>query len=593
MRGKRTETMDNESKRAEANGNERMPVIGRIPNGVRICLLVYITIALIAAVVAAPFTDYLRKIWIYDFNILFLGAGVVIALIAILIAHAISSHASLKQGSNPSADARTRKRFFIFVALGCVILLAVKVWLTFGAYFTGSQTDASFLTRCVVNLVKEENISNYVVYSELADYISVYPNNKFLTGIFFIVATITLKLGLNPYPTFIIIGCISIVCSVGLAALIAEKLAGIKTGVWTFLLAVAFVGLSPWSFIPYSDSYGIIVPTLVLFLYLCVDHEAKWALMVFVSFLGYSLKPTLLAPLAAIVVAELCWAIARSSKRAGSTATSADEARSALLRKAQIKRFITRALSCIIAFAFAYGMVFAIKAVTHLPADDPNTAFGPAHFLKMGANVESAGAWFEEDLVTTKAQPTRAEKDAYDLSVWQERLVKMGPLGAADLLLKKTLANCTEGDFDWYQSRQTLAYFMDIKGDNEAVQSFYGIEDRAQRQKTIKDTAIQEDWTPPAWTFIAQTLWMLVLAGTVLNWMRRRPSRGEVVICITLLLICLFHLIFESSARYIFCISPLFCILAIIGWQTLASWFATKRRKSAPAETLSSQVTAS
>lgn len=582
--------MTNESKRIAADSNERMPVIARIPNALRICLLAYITIALIAAVVAAPFTDYLRKIWIYDFNILFLGAGVIIALIAILVAQATSSPGAPEQAFSPSADARKRRRFLIFVALGCAALLAVKVWLTFGAYFIGSQTDASFLTRSAVSLTKAQDISNHSIYGELADYIAIYPNNKFLAGIFFMVANITLKLGLNPYPTFIIIGCIGIVCSVGLAALIAEKLAGIKAGICTFLLTAALIGLSPWSFMPYSDSYGIIVPALVLYLYLCVNHGSKWALMVFASFLGYSLKPTLLAPLAAIVVVEICRVVARSrsTKKADPGAPASPEARTA-----KVKRFAGTTISCIIAFALAFGMVFAIKGLTHLPADDPNTAFGPSHFLKMGANTASLGAWSEEDLNATQAQPTRAEKDAYNLGVWRERLAEMGPLGIANLLLKKTLANCTEGDFDWYQSRQALAYFMDIKGDNGDVQRFYGIADRAQKQGTIKDATIQEDWTPPAWTYIAQTLWMLVLAGTVLNWMRRRPSQGEVVICVALLLICLFHLIFESSARYLFCVSPLFCILAVIGWQTLASWFATKRRKSAPAETLSSQASAS
>lgn len=559
--------------------DEPKGIFHRIPRALRFIFLGYMTFIVLIAVLVAPFTDYAYKLEFSNYNILFLIGGILLALAAIALTHGIHGLMMRRTPgmSSPKRVTHPNARFAIFVVIGCIILFAVKCWITAGGYYRGNNGDPSLLTGGILNLIGPK-LPDLTGKLTLFEYLGTFPNNQTIAGIFYVIERIATGMGINVFFALDIVACALCAIVVGLTAAIGRTLAGKIAGVWCFILAALFIGLSPWSFIPYSDSYGLIFPVLVMFLYVCVHHPSRWAFMVFLTGLGYYIKPTLIAPFAAILLVQGCRALAQ---RRTKQARGSEGQRSS---KIPMRSIAEIGISCTVALVLALGCVYLLKGSYGMPPQDPEREFPAAHWLNMGANEDTWGTWSQEDEDATKAQGTKAEKTAYNVRSWQERIGRLGIPGVANLLLQKSLVNCTQGDFHWPQARYAKAFFLNIYGDNPAVQEFYGIEDRSGKDFLVHEE--DPDWTPPPWSYLAQLLWMLTLAGVVLNWLRKRPSAAELAMSIAALLLCGFLLVFESDGRYLYVFAPFFCVLSVLGWQALARCFFARKERSSTDKTL-------
>lgn len=65
---------------------------------------------------------------------------------------------------------------------------------------------------------------------------------------------------------------LAVLCSVLLVLRVSKNLG---TSVITLIFNIAFLGISPWKIIPYTDGCTIAMPVMILFLYSMVRGQAK------------------------------------------------------------------------------------------------------------------------------------------------------------------------------------------------------------------------------------------------------------------------------------------------------------------------------
>lgn len=109
-----------------------------------------------------------------------------------------------------------------------------------------------------------------------SDYMSMYPNQLFLAGIFRRIYFLLSNFGIDFYGYYYVLVIMSVLCvfaSVIFTGLIAKKISSSFVATITFLCAVLFVGFSPWIMVPYSDTFGMFFTTITLFLYLYVGNK--------------------------------------------------------------------------------------------------------------------------------------------------------------------------------------------------------------------------------------------------------------------------------------------------------------------------------
>lgn len=188
----------------------------------------------------------------------------------------------------------------------------------------------------------------------------------------------------------------------------------------------------------------------------------------------------------------------------------------------------------------------------------PEYAMSMAHFLMMGWNEETWGGYCQSDNDFSVSIPSYDERVQKNIDIFTQRIRKMGPGGVVKQVVRKTLSNYSDGTGTY---RIEGSYFIEVKGQNEALKQFYGI----------------GFFEPCGYTILAQILWMFILIGLVLQWLDTKKSLQIAVVNITLLGQSLFLILFECRSRYFVQFWPYFTVAAVIGWSNLAD--KLKRKK--------------
>ena len=103
-----------------------------------------------------------------------------------------------------------------------------------------------------------------------------------------------------------------------------------------------------------------------------------------------------------------------------------------------------------------------------------SAAIVPMHYIMMGLNEQTNGAYSEPDMLTTISVSGRQEKTALCASIAKERIAQFGPAGLARHLVKKTLANYNDGTFAWGGEGGFYETVLEAPGPvAEALRSFY------------------------------------------------------------------------------------------------------------------------
>lgn len=481
----------------------------------------------------APFVNYAtNKRYLVHWQPLLIPAVLVVGAALPLLAWVVARRV-------PSLVGR---RFVPVVLAGGVALLVTQILLVrAGVFVTG--WDVGYITTV-------GDRANAETLSALGDYLSSCPNNALPNVVCSIAAAIGAPLGINAYASCVAGGCVCVTISVVACTFAARRVFGERVALAFDLVASLYLGLNGWIFVPYTDTYGMLCPSLALACVTCVrDARLRAVLVGLLAAVGYAIKPT------AVFVGLACVALAFPRVAA---AVPSWFGRMRASRFADVLRALARSraaqAACCGALAFTVGLCVC-SAVTaarcrELGAD-PAGAMGIPHYLMMGANASTMGGFNGSDVAFSQSFDDPGERSVANLSEWVSRIGEMGPMGVAKLGVRKILTNFADGTFAWECEGR---FYRSVPGNSTAVKAWYGIGEGG---------ASTTSGLP--YELLCQAVWLFVLAGCAVA-PRDGGSATERVARLSLLMLALFLTVFEARARYVFLFAPYFVLLGVVGW---------------------------
>lgn len=229
----------------------------------------------------------------------------------------------------------------------------------------------------------------------------------------------------------------------------------------------------------------------------------------------------------------------------------------------------------------AFGVYTVVNRFT--PELNPNKAFSITHFLMMGANEERRGVYSGKDVTASMACPNKTSRQEMNIRVWKNRLNEMGFLRLGKQGLKKTLTNFADGTFAWANEGD---FWVQVNGSNQLILNFYGIgnfscnadgSERAQEYGNANARVFQNT---------SQIIWLMILLGVSLGFIKKDASKGEVVAYLSILALAIFLTIFECRARYLYLYLPFFIMLGCANWAKISSILLQKVSKRPLSKTI-------
>lgn len=445
-------------------------------------------------------------------------------------------------GHKIEAFLRKHTRVLLLISIG--FLLFWQLYTCYGGYFI-SGWDAG--------IIQDTTLSEfYKAYDKInSGYFSWFPNNILIVWVFAKVTEFANFCGLEHLEYApVIFQCILDALTVWLVYLVTYGFTDNYRISWlTYVIAYLFAGMSPWFMVAYSDATGIIFPILMLWLYQRARRSRKrWAALFFSLLLGmtgiagYHIKPQCVIMLMAIVIIDIIYCFGRNFR-------------------GEIYHFFAR----LAAYAMGIGIIALVYNSAIIPSlhieINSDTTIGWQHYFMMGLNEQSDGVYAVEDYQFTKSFVANAERNTADLEEAGKRIKAYGFKGLIRHLSRKELVNYGDGTFAWGVEGGSFS------GDPEwatnlssgLVRSYIKPEGKHYRE------------------FISnkQFLWVIIIVLQLFVVFFNKNSLGSdndrsVLAMITSVIgITIFELLFEARARYLFCFTPVYVILAVWGLRNL------------------------
>ena len=375
-------------------------------------------------------------------------------------------------------------------------------------------------------------------------YFSIYPNNLFLTNAFCLIGKMVMIFFEEKYVygALVIIGTVL----VDIAGILTVKTIGNFTDKKIFKIIgmlgfMTFIGVSPWILVPYSDTYSIMFPIAVLYNYTKKDKKLYDYLLIGIfSYIGYLIKPTAIIVLIAIVIIELFKLLANI--------TTIKENRLKRAKKVA-KNIIFVFLGVVLVFLLEFGL----SRLTNYQAEK-KYEISFYHYLMMGINEETTGAYNGDDVVNSISQNSYEERIAYNKQVFLERLKSMSAKDLAEFYTKKILVNYNDGTLAWGRE----GGFYDI------------VNNKDDRLANIMKNFYYNDGSLfYIFTNIMQFIWIFIIVFTFICAILKKFDKNISVIFLSLIGLTLFVLLFEARARYLYLYSTFYIIIAVLGIEAL------------------------
>ncbi len=405
----------------------------------------------------------------------------------------------------------------------------------------------SAVTGTVYKLWGEGKIGEDVYYS-------VYPNNIPIVWLLHRIYAKALTMPNYPYfPEFLWVQILCVMESVtgvvlGIATYIATKKA-VPVIVSGFLF-LAICGVSPWTIIPYTDSFTILFPVLVLCLYTIytkMESNLKYILIPFIEILGIAggiLKVTNYIVLFAIVLVEIARCFFDIKKR--------------------WKALIVIILLCV-------GMFFSQKMMNDKFIKDTGAeinytvSVGWPHYFYMGLMDGSTGSYNSDAIAILGNYETKRERQKDELRLAGEIIKGRTFSQNANFALKKMVMTYNDGSFSWNcegAMRKTEYRSISESSLKPAMRDFFW-----GGGKNLK-----------AFLTYSQCIWLFMLlgvpgaffAGNDLIKMKKDNALWLSAAFLSLLGLFIFLLLFETRARYMISYLPLYIFVSTLGYQKMA-----------------------
>lgn len=503
------------------------------------CIPAIFAVVALAVVVCSGNVDFARKHdYISRYQWVFCLAGIAFAAVLVLLTKAIGSNIKI------CSRFKTPLAFNVVLVALCILVFVYQLLAIHESWF---RTDWDVATLVIPYEQQAEDWSDW--------YFSAYPNQRFLYCMFEVISNIGLHFGVEDrYLALVIGGSVNIVIALFCMGVSAKWAFGYRVGYLAIVFGAFFIGSSPWFYVPYSDSYGILWPILLVFLYQLfekyrIHYFIKWFCLTFVTCIGYSIKPTVLFAFAAIVLVELAAVVrVRRGKQCYRD------------RKGAIKRTCLHSLK--LCMAVVLSVVVSSSAVSFsekgLRPVDNSCSFSMTHFLMMGANYDAGGVWNEGDVEFSKSFDNSRDRNSENISEWTSRIEQMGICGLSNLALCKTLTNFSDGTFTWAGEGK---FWEEIPDKQSFFKKYYGI-GSFDSEKPSSDSGL-------LFQLLSQISWFSILSGVSLLIFKKKYGKIETIMLVSLLALVLFLTIFECRARYLYLYLPFFVTLGVVGWDNI------------------------
>lgn len=419
----------------------------------------------------------------------------------------------------------SKKTFLVTIIIVFIILYLIQLFILYFSYFK-TGWDAGTVNK-LADMVAEEGAYTNAGSSA---YLTIFENNVLIVTILAFIKTLPIIGG--KYFSILAINALLVNISGVLACLTLKKLISRKAGILSIFITTPLLLFSPWIIIPYSDTFAIMIPILVFFIYISTNKWWKYSLIIFFSLIGYFIKPSAIIVLIAILIVELFrhrW------------------------HKPNInKNFWLRTLAISNGIIFAFLVKYISFSYINYQQNKDVIPITFIHYLAMGQNEENYGQFLTIDSQEFIYGPK------FELKKFYDRFTSRSIFGQVDFFTRKLLVNFDDGTFAWGGEGE---FYEEVPiRDNlisNTITSFY------YNDKENNKIFIQ----------IEQVLWIFTLFGCIFIVTKKRPLPEETVLELSLIGIFIFVMIFEARARYVFCFAPMFIVCAIIGYHNLSLHF--------------------
>lgn len=414
---------------------------------------------------------------------------------------------------------------FLFILIGILQIIII--------------VNAYFYTDWDVKVIRDL-VTKYLKTNSLRDeyYLSIYPNNILLTAILICINKIPF-IGSN-YFTVLFINAFLVNLAGLFTCLSLKNIHSKKASLISYAFMIPLILLSPWIIIPYTDTMGLFFTAIIIYLY--SRKEKKIYDYFFISFfaiIGYYIKPTVIIILMAIIIIEILSNYNKINIR--------------YLKKNK-KIFTVFIIGVVTAFCINSGAKYIInfKPVNYVKP------FTFIHYLAMGQNNKTLGAYSEEDI-----NDTATLGQLNDIKKIKDRLTNRSLNEQIDFFKNKTLLNFNDGSFSWGLD----GVFFYKKNNNNS-----------QLAKFLKNIYYADGKYYKDFIQVVHYIWLIVLILTpfIAN---KENKKEEYVIIISIIGITLFLTIFEPRTRYLYCYSELFVISAILGLYNIKNILSKLKEK--------------
>ncbi len=427
------------------------------------------------------------------------------------------------------------RRFLWLLWILSGLLLGVQWFISYHIYFMAGWDPSIVVGSSYYIATGEKTIGDFWYYSQ-------YTNQIAVTAVLAWIQELPCFLGYNTWAYFV---CIMVDCGLVnlagvFAALSLRRLTGSgRAALLAFALYAVLVGISPWIVVPYTDTYSILFPSLVFYLYLLSGNAKSkktelllWFCIGFLGRFGMMIKPNSGMVFLAILVMELVKLV--GEKRKGKLSV--------------LQHFGMVAVAFVLLIGVNKAMISYIGCILN---EDIRLTY--THYLMMGLNEETAGSYNSNDYGFSSSQPNVKECQRANLEVVRERLADYGVGGYLYFLVRKTLTNYNDGTFSWW------------------MEGGFNLKNSSKYETLLTQRLRRLFYGGTDWNFyfgsFEHALWLGVL-GLLLGIYRMKTGKmrsQESVLLLSLLGSFAFVMLFEARGRYLYCMSPVYVMCAIYG----------------------------
>ena len=431
-----------------------------------------------------------------------------------------------------------------------VILFALQILVAYCIFFY-SGDDTSNITIAADNFVHNHMhpFYNYAYFTQC-------PNNLTMYAISIIIFKFASVFHLNGYVLMVLIGIILTNFTVLLYSKITSLLGfNNRKTLLSFWFFAFLYGITPWMVVPYTDTYSMIIPAIILYLY--IKKEALlassqniikiillYSFILLLGFNGYHLKALNLI----IVIAILIVDIIRYT-----------------LQK-NVKLILVQLLTLLLCGTLSFFNYEAIKSFAHYHANQ-HLELSLGYYLVTGSDFSTYGMWSQESVDFASSFDTNSEEKSASLDLYLNRLHNAGPIGTINHLKNKNLIFYGDGTLGFGKSGRQCGY----------------IPPSSSRFVTF----IRNIFYPPSnyglyywpsgygkyflWhAAIRQLIWLLVLFYMLIYFLlslrKKQEKKPLTMVLITSFIgIYLFTMLFEASSRLLLSYIPVFAMISALG----------------------------